>query len=261
MLLSPWLDLRMVDRLPVIRLSAASGKVRIRQAVYRRGMKLLLVEDDPSMQTALRRTLQNRGIAVELCSDGRQALERWKAAPPDVVLLDLTLPGMDGLLVLEHARRSGLATPVLILTARGTVGDRIIGLNTGADDYLAKPFDLDELEARLRALHRRGGASGPAAPEPGLGGLRLDRQSGAIHWRDEILELAPREAALLQALLARPGHAVPKERLFELVFPGETEVQYEAIEVVVYRLRKKLAHTGVKLVTLRGLGYLLKAGE
>ncbi|HEY0824737.1 MAG TPA: response regulator transcription factor [Ramlibacter sp.] len=224
------------------------------------GMKVLLVEDDPSMQTALRRTLQNRGMDVELCGDGRQALERWKSAPPDVVMLDLTLPGMDGLLVLEEARRSGLATPVLILTARGTVGDRIIGLNTGADDYLPKPFDLDELEARLRALHRRRAPPGRAA-EGGIGGLHCDRESGAIHWRDEILELAPREAALLQALLARPGHAVPKERLFELVFPGETEVQYEAIEVVVYRLRKKLAHTGVKLVTLRGLGYLLKAGE
>jgi two-component system response regulator TctD len=223
-------------------------------------MKLLLVEDDPSMQTALKRALQNRGMDVELCSDGRQALERWKGAPPDVVMLDLTLPGMDGLLVLEEARRSGLATPVLILTARGTVGDRIIGLNTGADDYLPKPFDLDELEARLRALNRRRASAGPA-PDSGIGGLHWDRQSGAIHWRDEILELAPREAALLQALLARPGHAVPKERLFELVFPGETEVQYEAIEVVVYRLRKKLAHTGVKLVTLRGLGYLLKAGE
>jgi two-component system response regulator TctD len=149
---------------------------------------------------------------------------------------------------------------VLILTARGTVGDRILGLNTGADDYLAKPFDLDEVEARVRALHRRRPA-GRVADDSGVGGLVWDRQSGAIHWRDEILELAPREAALLQALLARPGHAVPKERLFELVFPGETEVQYEAIEVVVYRLRKKLAHTGVKLVTLRGLGYLLKAGE
>ena len=227
-----------------------------------KGMKLLLVEDDPSMQTALKRTLQNRGMEVEACGDGRVALERWKAAPPDVVMLDLTLPGMDGLLVLESARRSGLATPVLILTARGTVGDRIMGLNSGADDYLPKPFDLDELEARLRALHRRRGNGGaPAAPEPALGGLRWDRQSGAVHWRDEILELAPRESALLQALLARPGHAVPKERLFELVFPGEADVQYEAIEVVVYRLRKKLAPTGVKLVTLRGLGYLLKAGE
>ena len=219
-------------------------------------MKLLLVEDDPSMQTALRRTLQNRGMQVELSGDGREALARWQEAPPDVVMLDLTLPGMDGLLVLEAARRSGLKTPVLILTARGTVGDRIIGLNTGADDYLPKPFDLDELEARLRALHRRAPAERSA--EPGVGGLAWDRESGAIHWRDEILEVAPREAALLLALLARPGHAVPKERLFELVFPGETEVQYEAIEVVVYRLRRKLAHTGVKLVTLRGLGYLLK---
>jgi two-component system response regulator TctD len=222
-------------------------------------MKLLLVEDDPSMQTALKRTLQKRGMEVELCSDGRLALERWQAAPPDLVMLDLTLPGMDGLLVLEAARRAGLTTPVLILTARGTVGDRIIGLNTGADDYLPKPFDLDELEARLRALHRRRAPAGKALAEPVVGGLHLDRESGAIHWRDEILELAPREAALLHALLARPGHAVTKERLFELVFPGETEVQYEAIEVVVYRLRKKLAATGAKLVTLRGLGYLLKA--
>jgi len=225
-------------------------------------MKLLLVEDDPSMQTALQRTLTKRGMEVELCGDGRVALERWKKAPPDVVMLDLTLPGLDGLLVLEEARRSGLDTPVLILTARGTVGDRIMGLNSGADDYLPKPFDLDELEARLRALHRRRAPGAAAAsPDPGIGGLHVDRESGAIHFRDEILELAPRETALLQALLARPGHAVPKERLFELVFPGESDVQYEAIEVVVYRLRKKLAHTGVKLVTLRGLGYLLKAGE
>ena len=225
-------------------------------------MKLLLVEDDPSMQTALKRTLSNRGMQVELCGDGREALQRWQATPPDVVMLDLTLPGMDGLLVLEEARKAGLRTPVLILTARGTVGDRILGLNSGADDYLPKPFDLDELEARLRALHRRHVPSAADGAEPALpGGLRWDRQSGAIHFRDEILELAPRESALLHALLARPGHAVPKERLFELVFPGEAEVQYEAIEVVVYRLRKKLAPTGAKLVTLRGLGYLLKAGE
>jgi two-component system response regulator TctD len=201
-------------------------------------------------------------MEVELCGEGRAALARWKAAPPDLVLLDLTLPGMDGLLVLEEARRAGLATPVLILTARGTVGDRVMGLNSGADDYLAKPFDLDELEARLRALHRRRrGARSAPEPDARVGGLSWDRESGAVHWRDEILELAPREASLLQALLARPGHAVTKERLFELVFPGAVDVQYEAIEVVAYRLRKKLAHTGVKLVTLRGLGYLLKAGE
>ena len=224
-------------------------------------MKLLLVEDDASMRTTLKRTLNNRGLAVEVCGDGVQALERWKAAPPDVVLLDLTLPGMDGLRVLHEARRGGLKTPVLILTARGTVGDRILGLNTGADDYLPKPFDLDELEARIRALHRRHAPAGEAPAAPGLGGLWCDAASGAIHWRDEILELPPREAALLQALLARPGHAVPKERLFELVFPGEADVHYEAIEVVAYRLRKRLVPTGVKLVTLRGLGYLLKVEE
>jgi two-component system response regulator TctD len=225
-------------------------------------MNLLLVEDDASMQTALKRALQNRGMEVAVCSDGSQALAQWRASAPDAVLLDLTLPGMDGLLVLEQARKEGLSTPVLILTARGTVGDRIIGLNSGADDYLPKPFDLDELEARLRALlRRRAPAAADAVEGPSVGGLRWDKASGAIHWRDQVLELAPRELALLHGLMAKPGHAVPKERLFELVFPGEADVQYEAIEVVVYRLRKKLAHTGLKLVTLRGLGYLLKAGE
>jgi two-component system response regulator TctD len=236
-----------------------SGSVR-ESANNGREMKVLLVEDDPSMQTALRRALQNRGMEVAVCGDGRAALGQWKQAAPDVVMLDLTLPGMDGLNVLEQARREGLATPVLILTARGTVGDRIIGLNTGADDYLPKPFDLDELEARLRALHRRRAPPGADAPDgPAVGHLQWDKASGAIHWRGEVLELAPRELALLHALMSRPGHAVAKEKLFELVFPAEQDVHYEAIEVVVYRLRKKLAHTGTKLVTLRGLGYLLKA--
>ena len=233
-------------------------------------MKLLLVEDDTSMQTALRRALTRRGMEVDICGDGRAALAAWQAGQPDVVMLDLTLPGLDGLQVLEQARGQGLTTPVLILTARGTVGDRIVGLNTGADDYLPKPFDLDELEARLRALHRRrpsgtepGGASLGLQGAPGVhsvGNLRYERDSGAVYHRDEVLELTPRELALMQTLMAKPGHAISKERLFELVFPGEADVQYEAIEVVVYRLRKKLAHTGVTLMTLRGLGYLLKAG-
>ena len=226
-------------------------------------MKLLLIEDDPSMQTALRRALVRRGMEVELCSDGRAALGQWQATQPDVVMLDLTLPGMDGLQVLGQARAAGLATPVLILTARGTVGDRIIGLNTGADDYLPKPFDLDELEARLRALHRRHAPhrADRGTPPHSVGGLRYEKDSGAIYFRDQVLELTPRELALLHALMLKPGHAVAKERLFELVFPGESDVQYEAIEVVVYRVRKKLAATGARLMTLRGLGYLLKAQE
>jgi len=223
-------------------------------------LKLLLVEDDASMQTALQRTLGQRGIEVFACTDGRMALAQWTAVQPDVVVLDLSLPGMDGLQVLAQARRQGLSTPVLILTARGTVGDRVIGLNLGADDYLPKPFDLDELEARLRALSRRRPVSSTESASSAqlVGTLRYEKESGAIYHQGLVLELTPRELALLQALIVKPGHAVSKERLFELVFPGEAEVQYEAVEVVVYRLRKKLIGTGVTLVTLRGLGYLLK---
>ena len=223
-------------------------------------MKLLLVEDNLAMQTSLLRTFQRRGMQVVTCADGARALDRWQASLPDVVLLDLSLPGLDGLQVLAQARAAGLTTPVLILTARGTVGDLILGLNTGADDYLPKPFDLDELEARVRALARRSSSPTPAEPVSEFSGLRCDGASGAVYFRGEPLELAPREAALLRAVLAKAGQAVAKERLSELVFPGEAQVQADAIEVVAYRLRKKLAHTGAQLVTLRGLGYLLKAG-
>ena len=224
-------------------------------------MKLLLIEDDPTMQATLQRSLGRRQIDVRLCGDGAQALAVWQALEPDVVALDLNLPHVDGLQVLAHARAAGLRTPVLLLTARGTVGDRVLGLNAGADDYLPKPFDLDELEARIRALHRRrrqGEAQG-AAPSITVGTLRLDAEEGAIYHKGDVLDLTPRESALLRALMARPGHAVTKERLFELVFPGELEVQFEAVEVVVYRLRKKLTSTGTTLMTLRGLGYLLRA--
>ncbi len=220
-------------------------------------MKLLLVEDNLAMQTTLQRSFQRRGIQVVTCGDGARALDRWRASVPDVVVLDLNLPGLDGLQVLAAARAEGLATPVLILTARGAVGDRILGLNTGADDYLPKPFDLDELEARIRALARRAVAD---ASVPEFCGLRVDADNGAIYFRGAVLDLPPRESALLRALLAQPGSAVAKERLTELVFPGEESVQAEAIEVVAYRLRKKLGETGAQLVTLRGLGYLLKAG-
>ncbi len=226
-------------------------------------MKLLLIEDDVSMQAALQRALGRRGMDVTGCTDGALALAEWQAALPDVVMLDLSLPGLDGLKVLERARKQGLTTPVLILTARGTVGDRVMGLNLGADDYLPKPFDLDELEARVRALARRRAAPGTEfeAGSHVLGSLRYDKESGAIYQDGLAMELTPRELALLQALIVKPGHAVPKEKLFELVFPGEADVQYEAVEVVVYRLRKKLAQTGVTLMTLRGLGYLLKAAS
>ena len=225
-------------------------------------MQLLLVEDDPTMQATLHRALTRRGMEVTAVGDGRAALSQWTALQPDAVILDLTLPGLDGLQVLQQARSRGLRTPVLILTARGTVGDRVMGLNAGADDYLPKPFDLDELEARLRALVRRSAdpAVAPLAPSSvQIGAIRYDKDSGALYLHGEVMELTSRELALMHALLAQPGHAVTKERLYELVFPGLLDVQYEAIEVVVYRLRKKLAGTGLTLMTLRGLGYLLRA--
>jgi len=222
-------------------------------------MKLLLIEDNPSMLTTLQRSFERRGMLVQTCTDGERALARWQAALPDVVLLDLSLPGRDGLDVLAAARAEGLRTPVLVITARATVGDRILGLNTGADDYLTKPFDLDELEARVRALARRGVAAGSERDTEGFCGLRVDAESGAVYHQGRALELPPREHALLRAVLARPGQAVTKERLSELVFPDESSVQPDAIEVVAYRLRKRLAGTEARLVTLRGLGYLLKA--
>ena len=228
-------------------------------------MKLLLVKDDAVMCATLDRSLTRRGLLVRPCGDGLEALDKWQAIRFDVVLLDLTLPGLDGLQVLAQAHKSGLNTPVLIATARGTVGDRIMGLNLGADDYLPKPFDLDELEARLRALVRRRLTQTSILDNTDefgriqLGSLRYEKSSGAIYHMNEAMDLTPRERKLLQTLLLKHGHAVSKEQLFEVVFPGQAEVQYEAIEVVVYRLRKKLQSCGVTLMTLRGLGYLIKA--
>jgi two-component system, OmpR family, response regulator TctD len=240
-------------------------------------MKLLLIEDDPAMRQTLERSLKRLGWLVQSCADGEEGLALWKKLSLDAVLLDLSLPGRDGLEILGDARKAGLTTPVIILTARGTVGDRILGLNTGADDYLPKPFDLDELEARVRALVRarqRGGESEHVADsdspveavfEAKTASTRYkscavsyQKESGAFYLSDQPMELSPRESAMLAALFERLGQALSKEQLFERVFPGQSEVQTEAIEVVTYRLRKKLTGSGLKLVTLRGLGYLLK---
>lgn len=234
-------------------------------------MRLLLVEDDPYLQETLARSLSRRGMQVSCASSAAQAISLWKSVRPDVVVLDLTLPDGDGLNVLSQIRKEGLTTPVLVLTARTTVGDRVLGLNSGADDYMAKPFDLDELEARVNALYRRA-RSNPSAHDQREGevSLRADMQSlqmsaltldtlnGAAYLNRQPMELTPREVAMLQALMSQPGQAVSKERLFAAVFPLELDVQFEAIEVVAYRLRKKLTDTGLGLVTLRGLGYLLK---
>lgn len=215
------------------------------------------------MQTTLQRTLRRRGMEITPVIDGAMALPAWRQLRPDAVLLDLSLPHVDGLDIIAQARSEGLATPTLILTARGTVGDRVLGLNSGADDYLAKPFDLDELEARIRALVRRAQAASAEMPLPAAtnaGPLRYEKATEAFYWQEAILELTPREIAFLKALIQPLGQAVTKERLFSAVFAGEADVQLEAVEVIAYRLRKKLAPTGMQLMTLRGLGYLLKPG-
>lgn len=220
-------------------------------------MKLLIVEDDQTLSRALARALEKRGFFVTPCFDGVSAFRLIRQGGHDLVLLDLNIPGEDGLHLLQRMRNAGIGTPVLVLTARSSVGDRIAGLNAGGDDYLSKPFDLDELEARIRALLRR--AYGAEARTPVVcGRLRCEPESGAFYVDDLPLELTPREHAMLQALIARPGHAVTKERLFDIVFADGERTHLEAIEVIVHRLRKKLAGTQTTIVTLRGLGYLLR---
>jgi DNA-binding response OmpR family regulator len=216
-------------------------------------MKILLVEDDLDLIGALTRALVKRGFEVIGCRDGIEALQLARHHDFDAVLLDLSIPGIDGLRVLQRLRQSEDWTPVLVLTARGAVGDRIAGLNAGADDYVAKPFDLDELEARLRALVRRGGSS----EELACGALHYDKRSGIFLHEGRPLDLSPRESALLRALIARPGHGVTRDRLFALVFAAGETAQTDALEVIVHRLRRKIAGTGVEIMTLRGVGYLL----
>src|SRR5258706_7519581 len=204
-----------------------AGSQALREApirVHTAGMKLLLVEDDVAMAQALQLALERGGFEVMHCFDGGEGLQRLRHQPPDVALLDLTLPGMDGLQVLHKARAEGITVPIMVLTARGAVGDRVVGLNAGADDYLAKPFDLDELEARVRALLRRrpGQDDQPLACGP----LTLERDSGGFYLGGTPLEVTPREQALLKALMQRPGHAVTKEKLFRLVFPMEQDIQF-----------------------------------
>lgn len=219
--------------------------------------KILLVEDDPALGQALALALARRGFVIAQATDGVNALYRALNEKFSVIVLDLTLPEMDGLEVLAKIRSEGKTVPVIVLTARSAVGDRVQGLRAGADDYLTKPFDLDELEARILALLRRGGAAPSSASE--LGSLTVDRTSGVCYSGGIAVELSTREFAMLAALIERPGHAVTRERLWQAVFSDGREAQPDAIEVVAYRLRKKITSCGVELVALRGVGYLLRA--
>lgn len=218
-------------------------------------MTVLLVEDDALLAETLVDTLGLEGHDVCHLADGEAARTRLSVPGHGVelVLLDLNLPGCSGLAVLEALRSHDRDTPVLILTARGAVEDRVRGLDLGADDYLAKPFALDELEARVRALLRR------RSPDPQLrvGALTLDTRHQRFTLDDAPLALPPREQRLLACLMHHAGEPVDKTRLAEEAFQGDA-MRDNAIEVYVHRLRKRLGDSGVALRTVRGLGYLLE---
>ena len=188
------------------------------------------------------------------CGDGTEALALARKQPFDAILLDLSLPGLDGLEVLQRLRSDNTTTPVLVITARGQVTEKVLGLETGADDYLPKPFDLSELEARLKALTRRFGREGQLR----CGLLRYDTSAAACFCAEVPLDLSPRESVLLRALLARVDRVVRKDALHAGVFSREEGVKPDALDVLVHRLRKKLAGACVEVVTLRGVGYLLR---
>jgi two-component system, OmpR family, response regulator TctD len=221
-------------------------------------MRLLLAEDSTKLSTWLTKALQQGGYAVDVVHDGKDADHLLLTQQYDAVVLDLGLPSMDGLDVLRKLRERGSAVPVLILTARSGVDDRVSGLNQGADDYLPKPFDLAELEARLHALIRR--AHGANAPLITLGPLVYESSGRVFTLGGEKLGLRPKEHAVLEVLLLRAGKAISKELVYEKVFSMEATTGQDVVEVYIHRLRKKLKDSGVAIVTLRGLGYLLEAG-
>ena len=219
-------------------------------------MRVLVVEDDSALARGLVAALKLSGLTVDHEADASNAARLATEEPYSLVVLDLGLPGLSGFEVLRSIRAAGAEVPVMILTARDAVADRVKGLDLGADDYLLKPFDLAEFEARVRALIRRG--QGSPSPVLRCGALALDRTTGTATLADEPLALRRRELAVLMALMARAGKVVPKERLAAEVFGFDEAVAPNALELYIARLRKKLTPGGPEIRTIRGLGYLLE---
>ncbi|MEL4015004.1 transcriptional regulator TctD [Dryocola clanedunensis] len=221
-------------------------------------MRLLLAEDNRELAHWLEKALVQNGFAVDCVYDGQAADHLLQNEGYAVAVLDIEMPRLDGLEVVQRLRHRGQSTPVLFLTARHAVADRVKGLNAGADDYLAKPFEVEELDARLRALVRR--SEGQVSEAQQFGDLSLhDGNIFMLH--DKALALTPREHALLTILLYRRRRPVAKNQLFEQMFGLNDEASLESIELYVHRLRKKLHGSNLQITTLRGLGYLLERSD
>src|SRR6267154_946071 len=220
-------------------------------------MRILLVEDDPDLARQLKTALGDAGYAVDLAPDGEEAQFLGDTEPYDAIILDLGLPKIDGVAVLERWRKDGVATPVLILTARGAWSEKVAGFDAGADDYLTKPFHTEELLARLRALLRR--AAGHAAPSLSCGGLRLDPRAARASVAGEPLRLTSLEYRLLHYLMMHQGRVINRTELVEHLYDQDFDRDSNTIEVFVGRLRKKVG--AERIETARGLGYRLTCPE
>lgn len=219
-------------------------------------MRLLLVEDDLQLAEALMSLLVSSGYAVDCVHDGEAAKTLVAAEQFDLMILDLNLPDLDGLSVLRHMRTQGNRAAVMILTARGAAEDRVRGLDLGADDYMAKPFDIREFEARVRSLLRR--QAGLRSSTVSLGPLSLDLTVRQFSGHGKIMDLPPRERALLELLLTRAGKVVAKEAIVQSLTSLEDILSDNAIEQYISRLRRRLQPLGLSLRTVRGIGYLLE---
>ncbi|HYO26659.1 MAG TPA: response regulator transcription factor [Azonexus sp.] len=218
-------------------------------------MRILIAEDDAIIADGLSRSLRQGGYAVDWAADGVDAEAALLTATYDLLILDLGLPKLSGLEVLKHLRARNSQLPVLILTALDGTGDRVKGLDLGADDYMVKPFELAELEARVRALTRRSTGTTPTIQ---CGFLIYDQVGRVAQIQGQALDLSAREIGLLEILLNRMGRLVSKDQLVDHLCGWGEEVSHNAIEVYVHRLRKKLEAGGVKIATVRGLGYCLE---
>jgi two-component system response regulator MprA len=220
-------------------------------------MRILVVDDEPAVRTSLQRALSLEGYEVDLAADGAAALDRLAAGPPDAVVLDVSMPGLDGLEVCRRMRQAGDRTPVLMLTARDAVDDRVAGLDAGADDYLVKPFALKELKARLRALLRR---TEQGAAVLRFADLELDPGAREVRRGARRIELSRTEFALLELFIAHPRQVLTRSAIFERVWGYDFGATSNALGVYMGYLRRKTEHGGEPrlLHTVRGVGYVLR---